>query len=183
MLPFEDLDPRDGTSPTTTTTGGGGTGGSSTTSSGGSNPGGGGSNTGGTGNTGGATGGSGGSGGAGGAPILHAQYTADIAECIDPAAPDPDACEQEATAGNMEADLQAGAAPYHVNQGFVRFTLDQQVAGHTVLTVTLRLVVTTQVGADSNSSGQSGPSAPSTSPSLSSAAPSTIELVSAARAR
>lgn len=94
----------------------------------------------------------GGSGGAGGLPPGTLTVVASVADCVDSVTPDPDACEALVGLGTMTADGSTGpnATPAY---SFLRFDVDDTLAGRTVTSVTLRLTVTSQMGADSSQSG------------------------------
>lgn len=154
ILPFDDYDPRLGDP--ATSTGGASTGSGGTAGSGGTNTGTGG--TAGTAGSGTSTGG-GGTAGAGGAPVLVVEYVAAVADCVDAVLPDPDVCETQAGFGNMDVDLLESSTG-HPDYAFLRFDLDGTLAGRTVVGVTLRLVVTDHVDADSDNSGEIWPVTP-----------------------
>lgn len=104
--------------------------------------------------TAGGSGGSGsGGGGSGGGPG-SVTYSAAIAECIDPLAPDPVAC--KAAVGNVkiDVDLMDEAAPMHPNHGYLRFELDGAIAGKTIDMVRLELVVGNAQGDEGGGSGE-----------------------------
>jgi hypothetical protein len=177
-------------STTTTSTTTGGDGGGSTASTGGDGgaggttpPGAGGAGgvgTGGAPGTGGEGPGTGGaSEGGGGSGPTTLVYLADIAECIDPAEPDPDECESLAGIGKMSIDTEAVEGVGGAWWGFLRFTLDDQIVG-TVTSVTLRLTVPVQSGAQSSNSGEIFTSEPFELADLSVAAPETIARVAPA---
>jgi hypothetical protein len=122
---------------------GSGSGGASSASGGGGSGG-----DGGVGGAGGAVGGLGGMGGAGGMPVLEVSYEAAVADCIEPAAPDPDLCETNAGAGLLDVDQMA------LKHSYLRFDLDNQPTGKTVLEVRLVVVVADTADAESDQSGE-----------------------------
>jgi hypothetical protein len=92
--------------------------------------------------------------GAGGAPQQKTvQYFADVAACIDPMLPEPEACEvaNGEDAMNIDENDTASAHPYHA---FVSFELDEAFAGRTVQQVTLRLVVASYAKSAGDQSGE-----------------------------
>jgi hypothetical protein len=83
---------------------------------------------------------------------LEVTYTAVVAECINPAAPDPLAC--RAVNGNTELAVDLlDSATQNPWEAFIRFDADDQLAGRTVTAVTLRMVVTTSASASGPDSG------------------------------
>lgn len=86
------------------------------------------------------------------------EYPADVAECVDPGAPDPQACRTQnmgasANLFQMVVDLQDTAAA-HPWVAYVRFAIDDQIAGRTITAITLRVTATDDAAADSNSTGE-----------------------------
>ncbi len=146
---------------------GGGTG-AATTSSGTSGAGGG------TSGAGGGTGGvGGGTTGAGGATTGSLSYAASVADCVDLMAPDPDACEAYTGAGQMSVDLLEAMTGFP-NASFLRFDLDDALAGATITGVTLRLVVTTDANAFGDEAGEIWEVAPFARPDLFTAVPAKV---------
>jgi hypothetical protein len=83
---------------------------------------------------------------------LQVTYTAVVAECINPAAPDPLAC--RAVNGNAELAVDLlDSATQNPWEAFIRFNIDDQLQGRTVTAVTLRLVATTAGNASGPDSG------------------------------
>jgi hypothetical protein len=76
----------------------------------------------------------------------HFEYPADVAECVDPAAPDPAVCRTaNVGSGNdlfqMSVDLE-DAGVGHPWVAYIRFAVDAEFAGKTVTSVKLRVVAT-----------------------------------------
>ena len=85
-------------------------------------------------------------------------YPADVAECVDPAAPDPMVCRSEnmgasANLFQMVVDLQ-DTATAHPWVAYVRFPVDNQIAGRTITAIALRVTATDDPAAASNSTGE-----------------------------
>ncbi len=97
--------------------------------------------------------GAGGAGGAGGAPAEQVTYAAAVAACINTTMPNPSTCATENGGNRMSVDLQGtpGNTPRH---SYVRFNLDGTLSGKTVDQVTLRVVVSTVMGAESDQTGE-----------------------------
>jgi hypothetical protein len=152
LVDFDDLDPRLATGGTPSTGGDGGTGaqGGAATSGGGGA---------------GASGGMTGAGGAGGAMAVDIEYTAVIAECVTTTAPDPDVCLAAQNDDVFTVDASDGPMS-NVIHGYLRFNLDNQLAGRTVTNVTLRLTVGTNMNAQAPMSGEIWQVAPFTRPDL-----------------
>ena len=112
----------------------------------------------------------GGSGGTRG--IETVEYVASVAECIDPTAlmPDPDVCEAVTALNNMKVDA-ADAVTGEPSYSYVRFDLDETLAGREVLSVTLRLMTTDDIEAPGISTGELWEVASFTRPDLYVAAP------------
>jgi len=81
------------------------------------------------------------------------QYEATSADCVDESAPDPDQCEQDVGFAVMKITLDDYYIG-HPRRAFIRFDLDNALAGKTVTSVTLRLQVTDGPFADSPGSGE-----------------------------
>lgn len=145
-----------------------GGGGNPSTGGGGSTEGGAPAGGGGAGPGGGGQGGAQGGGGSG--PVLHS-YDATVADCIDPAAPDPDACALENGGTRMTADAQADTGGQR--RIFLRFDLDGAIAG-TIDSVVLRVTVPIVAGSESNASGSLWEVAPFTRADLFTAAPADV---------
>lgn len=89
---------------------------------------------------------------------VRIEYPATIAECVDPGAPDPMACRTQnmgasANLFQMVVDLQDTAAA-HPWVAYVRFAVDDQLAGKTITKVLLRVTATDDDLAVSNSTGE-----------------------------
>lgn len=93
--------------------------------------------------------------GGGGEGPGQVTYTAVVADCIKPSAPDPDVCETEAGSGVMTVDTQFNPMldPTPRN-AYIRFDLDGALAGKTVDAATLTLRVTSISGGESNQTGE-----------------------------
>lgn len=152
--------------------GAGGAGGAATTSS--TSTAGGAPGTGGAGGMGGMGGASGTGGMGGGATPL--EVLASVAECIDPAAPDPVACEQIAGAGMLTIDGSDGM-PAHAWYTYLRFDPDPAaLAGKTIDALALRLVVGPAMGDASTQGGEIWEVAPFSAADLSVAAPAPVGM-------
>jgi hypothetical protein len=81
------------------------------------------------------------------------EYVASIAECLNPAAPDPAECKAKNGAAELVIDLRDSTTqePW---QAYVRFDLDDAFAGKTIANVTLRLVATNDDKAPGADSGE-----------------------------
>jgi hypothetical protein len=137
---------------------GGGAGGMGGTGGGAGGTGGTGGGMGGMGGTGGGAGGMGGMGGGPPPPCGTLSYSASIADCVNPAAPDPDDCAADAAAfeggpGRMVLDT------YYSNGGggartiYLRFDLDAAFAAADVATVALELSTPPDAWAASDNTG------------------------------
>jgi hypothetical protein len=166
-----------GSTSATTTGGDGGAGGAGTPGSGGAG-GAGGSGTGGIGAGGEATGTGGGSEGGGGSGPTTLVYLADVADCLDPDAPDPDACEAAAGIGKMSIDTEAVSGEGGSWWGYLSFPIDDAVAAGAVTSVTLRLNVPNQPSAESDNTGEIWTAQPFQRTDLFAEAPSLIARVS-----
>lgn len=176
---WDRLDPSLAESPASTGVGGGAGGATTTTST--STGGAGAAGSGGaTGQGGASIGGAGGTGGAsdggGGSAPVTIEYDAAVADCIFIGMEDPDACEANSGAGYMtvDADVSQVSLPGHA---FVRFDLDGQLAGLTVIEVRLRMTVGDVADADSSSTGELFEVAPFTRMDLFTAAPATMGML------
>jgi hypothetical protein len=96
---------------------------------------------------------SGSTGGGGSAPGT-VEYGAAVADCINPGAPDPDACALEVGQNRMTVDTAFDSVndptPRHV---YLRFDLDDTLAGKVVDAVNVRLHVPNTSGSNSDNSG------------------------------
>ena len=80
------------------------------------------------------------------------RYTATVAECVDPANPNPDTCRSIKGQDQLVAD-GSDATTMQPWDAFVRFDLDAAIAGKIIKTVHLELTVTSDSLAPSSSSG------------------------------
>lgn len=92
------------------------------------------------------------------ATSVRFEYAAEVAECVDPAAPDPMACRTENVGASnnlfqLVVDLQ-DTATAHPWVAYVRFPVDNQLAGRTITAVALRVTATDDALAVSNSTGE-----------------------------
>lgn len=125
--------------------------------------------------------GGGGGEGVGGSPPTTVVYEADVAACIDPATPDPDACEAAVGFAIMSIDAEAVAGQGGRWEGYVRIPVGEEIAGRTVTAVRLRLHVPASNGADSPSSGEVWEVAPFSAADLAVAAPAQVQMLAPAR--
>lgn len=109
---------------------------------------------------------------------MRYEYPAEIAECVDPGAPDPAACRTQNMGSSnnlfqMVVDLEDTAAA-HPWVAYLRFAVDDQIAGRTITAVALRVTVTNDAAADSNSTGEVFAVAPFSLADLTGSAPAKI---------
>ncbi len=109
------------------------------------------------------TGGSAGTGGVGaGGSVETITYEATIADCVDPASPNPDQCANPTEALWIDqSDMRA----------YLRFEPDDTIAGATIISATLRLTVGTYSQAQGDTSGEMWEVEPFTRPDLFNSAP------------
>lgn len=95
-------------------------------------------------------------GGSGGAPTQTAVYTATVADCIDPLAPDPDVCKASVGGFRFTVDIESGGPkpPGVLSHAYLRFDFDDAFEGAVIDSVSLELQVPNAVDAKSNQSGQ-----------------------------
>jgi hypothetical protein len=100
-----------------------------------------------------------------GAGTERFEYVATIAECLNPAIPDPAECKARNGAAELVIDLRDSTTnePW---QAYVRFDLDNAFAGKTITNVTLRLVATDANNAPGPESGEVWEVTPFTADSL-----------------
>ncbi|NUO52798.1 MAG: hypothetical protein HOV80_28465 [Polyangiaceae bacterium] len=107
------------------------------------------------------------SAGGGGEGPGQVEYGAAVADCVNPGAPDPDACALEVGNGRMTVDSEWNAmtdpTPRH---SYLRFDLDGAIAGKTVDSVAVRLHVPNIAGAESTQTGDMWEVEPFDRPSL-----------------
>jgi hypothetical protein len=141
LLDFETYDPRLGDASSTSMSAGGAGGAAGSTST--------------TTSTGGAGGeppsGGGGSGGSGGSVPIVVEYTASVADCIYVAAPDPDVCLADQGGSTMGVDLDNDMM--QEVRSYLRFDIDDQLAGRQIVDVTLQITVSDLMNAGSPGSG------------------------------
>jgi hypothetical protein len=99
-----------------------------------------------------------------------------VADCINPTAPDPDQCALEVGQNRMTVDSEFNAmtdpTPRHV---YLRFDLDDTIAGKTIYAVNVRLRVPNTSGSDSPQTGEMWEVGSFDRPSLFIAAPMTVD--------
>lgn len=95
----------------------------------------------------GGTGGVGGAGGTGGAPTVTLEYQPTVADCIYDAIFDPDQC--RSTEGAVWVDTTCGVMNLDVAHAYLRFDLDGQLNGLSVIDVRLELTFSTAGGSRS----------------------------------
>ena len=83
---------------------------------------------------------------------LHLDYPASIAVCLDPAMPDLTSCTAAKGTSQLAADNMNDAGGTY--SGYLRFDLDGQLAGRSVMIVTLTLTDSGATDADSDDSGE-----------------------------
>lgn len=105
--------------------------------------------------------------------ITHVEYASVVADCVDPADPDPDFCIARNGAGQMAVDADDTASG-NGWESFVRFDLDATIAGRTVTSVKLQLSATSDGSASSGSTGAVWRVATFTRTSLAVTVPATI---------
>jgi hypothetical protein len=83
---------------------------------------------------------------------MKLSYPASVAECINPATPNPDTCRSVNGATQMVVDANDTATgnPW---VGFVRFDIDDQVAGKQITSVRLQMMTTSDAKAQASQSG------------------------------
>ncbi len=86
------------------------------------------------------------------AAIMHLEYTATIAECLDPTLPDPDQCKAVNGAAQLVIDT-SDSQTLNPWQAYLRFELDDAIAGKRVVAVTLVAVATDNVKAPGPDTG------------------------------
>jgi len=95
-----------------------------------------------------------GSTGGGGSNPGTVEYPAAVADCVNPGAPDPDACAVEVGQSRMTVDAEFDSindpTPRHV---YLRFDLDGTLTGKVIDAVSDRLHVPTMSGSNSDNSG------------------------------
>jgi len=91
-------------------------------------------------------------GGTGGLPPGTLNVVASVADCIDTVTPDPDACEAVDGMGHLSVDGLVTATG-NPSYGFLRFDIDDTIAGRTVTSVLLQLTVSDHVDAPAPQSG------------------------------
>jgi len=96
--------------------------------------------------------GAGGMGGTGGLPPGTLNVIASVADCVDTLNPDPDACEAIDGAGHLSVDGLVTATG-NPSYGFLRFDIDDTLAGRTVTSVLLQLTVSDHADAGAPESG------------------------------
>jgi len=105
--------------------------------------------------------------------LMHIEYMAVVADCINPATPDPDGCIAANGAGQLVVDSN-DSTTMNPWQGYVKFDVDGMIAGRTVMAVHLRMVATSDAKAPSPNSGSVWQVAPFTRTSLATTTPATI---------
>ena len=84
--------------------------------------------------------------------VTHLEYPSVVADCVNRNDPDPDQCIQVNGIGQLSVDAEDSSAnnPW---DGFVRFDLDNALAGRVVTSVKLRMSTTSNSQTDSDHSG------------------------------
>lgn len=118
-----------------------------------------------------AAGGAGGAGGEGGSEQV-VTYLPMVADCVDPSLPDPDACASDQPLGTMGVDSDVGMLV--TRHSYLRFDLDEQLAGLRVTEVLLEITVSDHDDAESSSSGEIWQVEPFTRADLFVAAPAAV---------
>jgi len=92
--------------------------------------------------------------GAGGAPApITVEYMASVTDCVNPASPNPDDCAQSAGAGKLRIDTDDNNT-HQPWEAYLRFDLDNQLAGRTPTKITLYVTTTSDSSAPSPNSGE-----------------------------
>ena len=105
--------------------------------------------------------------------VFHLEYPSIVADCIDPANPDPDFCINKNGHGRLAVDAEDTSASVGW-EGFVRFDLDGMIAGRVVTSVKLQMTATNDGAAAANNSGVVYQCAAFTRASLAVTTPATI---------
>lgn len=113
-------------------------------------------------------------GGNGGAGPGDVEYTATIADCTNPADPDPDVCEANNGRGVGAMQVDGDPAMLDASHAYLRFETDTTLAGKTIDSVTLRLRVPVIVDSGANQTGDVWLVEPFVRADLFVAAPATI---------
>ena len=105
--------------------------------------------------------------------ITHVEYTSTVADCVNRVAPDPDGCIAANGTGQLVLDAidSTTGNPW---DGFVRFDLDNVIAGRVVMSVKLRMTATSDAKAPSPESGVVWKVQPFTRTTLASVEPAKI---------
>ncbi len=115
------------------------------------------------------------SAGGGGEGPGQVEYPAAVADCINPGAPDPDACALAVGMNRMTVDAEWNSmtdpTPRH---SYLRFDLDGTIAGKTIDSVAVRLHVPNISGSESTQTGEVWEVDPFDRPALFVAAPMTV---------
>lgn len=85
--------------------------------------------------------------------VDRVEYVASVADCVDPLAPNPDACGALNGAAQLVVDMR-DSMTLHPWEGFVRFDLDGQLAGRVVTSLKLRMVATDDDKAPGTNTGR-----------------------------
>ena len=104
---------------------------------------------------------------------IQRTYTATVAECVSPTTPDPQRCRELNGNAQLVLDLR-DATTTEPWQAFVRFDLDDALAGRTVTKVVLRVVVTAASNAPGPDSGSVFEVQPFTLATLATTAPAKV---------
>jgi hypothetical protein len=110
-----------------------------------------------------------------GTPPFDVEYVADIAVCTQDTVFDPDACAVQAGVDQFTVDLSDTDAL--IATGWVRFVLDDTLAGAEVTSAEVVFIVGPDASDGSGSTGELWTTEPFDLTDLSSAAPATLELV------
>lgn len=105
--------------------------------------------------------------------MFHVEYPSVVADCVDPASPDPDFCISKNGNGRLAVDADDTSSG-NGWRGFVKFDLDGVIAGRVITSVKLQMTATNDGAAAASNSGVVFQCAPFTRASLAIATPGTI---------